>query len=494
MKKVIALLLTFAVLLSFSGCFSMPDGSGPAVNNNADITQNADAETKPAASTGDPRDAKLVSTKIETVKGSITEWNDNSGVIKKDDEFAFVSCEGKISENTYVSVEYIDGDYYAVSDVTEYASTAPADINIFGVANVDGELIIEKEYASIDYLNERFLKVITVTEITENEDDAIIYLTSNMFSIGGPSEGDTLYKGKWQIYDIEAQQFVPGLSGTTSANLYAYGNMIEVGIGDIYTADGEKMPEGTDVLENGYYTILDDNYIETLYNTDGEEVYVLEEDCGIYESCTSSPEYFIMTDRSGSSNVYMIIDETGKVYTRTDKTVTDLLFGKVVVFYENSSYGLLDFDGNVVAASEYRYINSDKTFNIEIIALVTNTNVKYIYPNGEVAAETIISDALDVYNMVTEKEDDVSGSCCFNLKTGAFDIVNSKVCYNMNWVAEVEKEIGNDDYSGIVDTISGEEIIDCKYARITFLEKHIVCSYRDGDKVAYDFYEIAAAY
>ena len=472
------------MIFSFSGCFSLPEDYEDIDNNAAD---SAEEETKkPNDEKGDAEDAHLVAEKIEEVELDNVRWDEISGYCEKDGEYAIVSCEGEVSENTFKLIENIAEDYYAVSTETTELTTEPESRNVFGVADVDGDVIVPEEYARIKYLNDRFFMVYTVTETTENKENAILYLTDNAFSLDA-AEGDILYAGKWEIYDVEEDELVPDVSGNTNVSVSAYENIICVDYDEYYKADGTELDDA-EVFLNGCYAIEEDENI-IVYDENYEKLFEGDNGLYIYDSTESSPDYFIADDNDSSGE--FIIDRKGKkVSEEIELNIYDVIFDKYIVVSDDGNYGLYDFDGEEIIACEYKDIEFDDQFGIEILALETEDDVTYVYCDGTEIAKADVTEDTYLDGMVfaaPDGDDDVY----LNLSTGELDIKSVIRMYSINWCVETRKEDDDGTKQGVIDVITGENIIDDKYYDIIALGDYVVCS--DGDGM-YTFYELTAEY
>lgn len=485
MKKIIALLLGLVMIFSFSGCFSLPED----YEDNNDVVNDSDEEEtkKKEDDKGDAEDARLVADKIDNFDFEITEWNGTSAVCKKGSEYALVSAEGEVSENTFTLVDYISDGYYAVSTEKTELTTEPESRNVFGVAGVDGEIIVPEKYAHIKCLNDRFFLVTSVTEITEDKDDAILYLTDDMFSLEA-SEDDILYAGKWEVYDVEEEDVIPDLSGDEPTSVTAYENIISVDYDGYYKADGTELPDSAEVFKNGCYSIEEDDNV-TVYNEDYKKLFSGKDDFYIYESAESSPDYFIAEDYD-SDEQYLMDKKGNKVSEIIEGTISDVLFDEYIVSYQDSKYGLYDFDGEEIFACDYRYIEVDTQFGIEILALRTDTTVTYAYCDGTEIAKAEVESGSYFDCMIAETEDG-DETVYFNLETGEFDVRNARHIYNNNWCLESETETDDSTKYGVVDIITGESLVENKYSDIVAFEGYIVGNCGDG---TYDFYEIKVEY
>ena len=148
--------------------------------------------------------------------------------------------------------EYLGDGYYAVakavSEDNRRSDNGDIDRNTVGLIRMEGtevRQILPCEYAKFEFFKAdfmldsgipwRFMKVYTVEAPTDDIKNYLVYFTDRMFSIV-PQEGDFIYSGRWELFDLAGENFVPGIVSESSSNL----DYNTVGNGIIVRKDGMK--------------------------------------------------------------------------------------------------------------------------------------------------------------------------------------------------------------------------------------------------------------
>jgi len=289
MKKIIALLLALMMLATaLTACGDAKDKDSEKTDETTAATAGKDeGKTEDEEEEEDEKSEKpgvlpekLTATKVGSFDVDYLWSVDECGIRYQDenDVFGTLTLDGKKNSGakwTDCRTTGIDYEYYAVTTSTNTEYDEIADLNCYGLANAEGELLIPEKYASFDVLNERYVRVYEVTEQAEGKDDALVYMSNSDWSFL-PDEDDAYFKGNWYVYDIEAGGLVDGVSGTKPYYVFARGDVIE------------------------YY---DDNYDTQYVDANGKEwkhTWFIEEDLGIYG---------INDEEKGEATVY---DKDGK--------------------------------------------------------------------------------------------------------------------------------------------------------------------------------------
>ena len=218
--------------------------------------------------------------------------------------------KNKTTQTTYTDASELNGSFV----VTEKRPTDRNDfagINSTGVLNSNLEQVIPCEYALIKSLGSKHVVAYKITEITEDKSEALLYMTSNMFSLA-PESGDTYYKGEWCVMELATGKKLEGLSGTEVADIYVNGDVIIVRIknkADLRVSfDGTMLPENITFFSNGCY-IPNNEY--AVYSSNGEKLFTFDKNDHV--SADMDPNYFLIgiTDSSTYKTYYTLVDRTG---------------------------------------------------------------------------------------------------------------------------------------------------------------------------------------
>lgn len=408
-------------------------------------------------------------------------------------------CEGGLTyfENEKYGVLSSDGTkdtgakYYDVRGVNEYflfTAAQPKDeddiagINSTGLMDGDGNVLIEAKYAVIEIAdNGRFAQAIEFTEKTDSKEESIGYIASSIFQMS-PNDGDPLYKGKWEVYDLETGKLISGVAGTKPYSIESYGDILEYAGDDGYKAyvnlNGEKLSPEAKVFSNGTYLIAEGNkYV--CYDSDGTKLFEVANTEYVPTSVVA--DYYNARKEVGGKDVYAIMDKTGKVlsdgyeepvyYGRGDLVAigSDLytVFGQKIAegsddymsFYMDKEFG----KGYIVTSGDTSYLLDEK-FNI----VFQGDNNEYNFDSGDFT--------------VSKKDGD--DSLYYSQKDKDFTL---KGFTRSTWIVEVEKGDGT---SMLVSTLDGETLID-GYSSYTASPDGDYVYARNADN-SYDVYMISA--
>ena len=471
MKKLLAILLAIAMLLSFAACAKKDGGETTAAGSeSASETENgaidtSENEAESASDETQSAEAQPVDTAGKEVK--LTEVghsdkevyiNDGGLVYTDNDMSGVISLDGKHDTGAkYLKVKDL-GRYFIV--VTKYAENEKDydGLNCCGLIDGNGNEIIPADYAAISLVGDRFAQACKVTEKTNDKDDYLVYFQSddNRFSIG-PKSGDVLYKGEWCIFDIETGKKLEGVTGTNRYIMSAYKNLLNYTTDDkkqiIVNEKGTVLPDDAELLENGCYKINSDEEI-TVFDSDGKEQFKLSKADG-YSSISASKnsDYYVASKTlEDYSHKYCVLDGSGKVIS-TEFDNMPSLYGNLALC-ENFVY---DLNGKKLFDSE---VSSGYKLGIRNFGFVFDGNENFALFDEEgnlvcsVNGEDYYFDTLK--NTLREKRDDKY--FYFNWSSGKFDIEGQD---NIGeGIVKVEK--GDKSYAA-VDTVTGKEIIsDCE--------------------------------
>lgn len=276
-------------------------------------------------------------------------------------------AQGKKLEDTYINVNVV-GEHFVVTKTPPEDKNDFAGINSTGVVTSALEQTVPCEYALIEHLAGDYAVAYKVTELTEDRNEALLYMASSMFTLE-PEEGDPLYRGEWCVIELSTGRTLEGLSGTSRSNISLVGDVILVrtqGEPDIrVNVNGYVIPDGAKLLENGCY-IPKDEY--AVYSSTGERLFEfgkndivpssVSEDTfltGKVDNTTYTPYYWVV-DKTGtaisievakSPSVYcnrIINHETG-VYLYNGTKISE---EKAYLIHEEDGYYFLDYNDRVL--------------------------------------------------------------------------------------------------------------------------------------------------
>ena len=385
-SRKLAILLAALMAVSMTACSSGDDNSSEAettTTTTAATTTAADETTtdeEPAEETPeekdsevtaqediqfDPADFKKAELKTAQLKEvakfsskDIDFWGDTDSLIySKIDDKTIACCN-------YKGEKLVDGKAFNVEklDHTDlYTYSVEKDGMIYsGLIDAEGNIVQAADNGVGLYksLNDHFLIAFFPEAETDNEDEAIYYVTATQFSIK-VNDGDVLYKGKVKVYDIESKKYLENTTVTISPNYSAYGDLVSFSDDDnnrVWVNSEDK------VLELGYE-----------YNTVGNNMLVGQtEDGRIVYDHELNPLFstkYTISEMSSTDDFFMLYDgETKKagIMYKNGAIVLEPKYGNITYAgngfftYTNGEYGdkvgLLALDGTEITKEDYKSI------------------------------------------------------------------------------------------------------------------------------------------
>jgi len=436
-KLAIILAISSVMVITFVGCGSSKKDSGASNKEEAAATEDVAPDNFPE---------KLTAKKINSIDVDML-YTGMGGMYYKDGggKYGIMTFDGK--KDTGAKYAFCEGadKYFVVSDTTIKDAKDVEELNSNGLVDAEGNEIIPQAYATIKVLSERYAKVSEVTETTVIEDDAIVYFHSGSISFG-PQEGDTLFKGNWYIYDLSTGEKVEGVTGTKGYSISVNGNYISY-ITDAQermcvNADGKKLPEGAKLLENGSYTLVENNE-GTVYSTEDEKLFT-------YKVNGFVPEYYeegyYVGTMTNDTKKYVLMDEKGSVVSAEFEKYPHV-YG-TMLWVEDKVY---DFEGNQVIEGSYEYVYFDK-----------KTNNCWFLKNEQ--EQVFINEDGDVLYKVENTDDIIVDTAKFLSKNGDgkyYSLKDNDFVFEGYGIAPwLVKANAENNLSNIIDVISGETIIE----------------------------------
>lgn len=399
--------------------------------------------------------------------------------VKSEKEAELLNYLGeKATDKTYKGVNYLGNGIYEVSD----ASSKEA--NSVGLVNKEGEEILPCEAAKLEFLagngdilSDRYLRVIYTTGETKNEEEAILYSTDNMFSIA-PDEGDTLYTGYIQIYDLEKKQFIPDFKSTNGSqySLVPCGDNIiyedENGTKTLLNAEGKELQKmeasGASVGKTTYF--YEDNGISRICDAQGNQLYETQN----YIHVVDGTDYYTAND---GENTTLITKEGASVLNLGGGDVYEI-HENVVKVYKDDKYSLFTLDGEEIYAAPNSDININYLGRGYWTVEESEGNYQIFTETGEcgkttsAALSNYIEDG-DKYKVYIFNDGDYTLSVD---STSYTDFGNDMPLITVQ---------NNEGKVALYDTITGEQLLDYKYTKIEYAAG-CVYAYADGKYTVYE--------
>lgn len=324
MKRVISLLMVCALLLMMVGC-----------SGGASEPENTYTPLEPLTYTGLPTELKAEP--LGTVSGDISLVS--SGIVYREGEkYGIMTPDGKVNSGAIYAECEMKDNYFLVSQTASSANNGIEGMNVTGVVDAAGNVLVPLAYAQIMMMDDRFARVVEITGTVESESEGVIAYMNDA--------GEKVHcSGTWYIYDMQTGKKVPGATGTTRYATYTYGSYVKYVTDEkkvvVSTPDGKEIPEKALHLLNGYYVIEEENAV---YNGDGEKIFTY--DPAGYVPCESKDyeDYILAKKQVDGKDSFVLMDPTGKVVTaalaKEPHVCGELLF---------IDGDLMTFDGTVVA-------------------------------------------------------------------------------------------------------------------------------------------------
>lgn len=373
----------------------------------------------------------------------------DAGVYYKDydaGKYGIISYEGLYDSGAiYYDCSYVH-NYFEVQTKLPANSADIAAINSTGLVDGKGNVVVPANYADISWINERYMKVITVTAITESDDDKVL----TVYYSGGET---VKYTGTWCVYDYVAGKEISSIGSSVTDYAYASGNYLTYTdySNNRYTVDhnGNSLPEHADLFSDGYYTV--EGLVGDAYDKDGKKLFSY--DLTGFIPYEHQGEYFLAKKyTTEGKSKYVVMDETGKVVSAEYPSYISI--EGAFIEADNVVY---DFQGNELYKSDADYISVYADTFFGDVCMVSDDG-KYVMLglDGTVYNEFPKEDGyyIDTTNFTfgKEKEDDY-GYNYYSFADGDFTIDGNSIA---PWLAYVE--VDNFRYD-LVNTITGEILL-----------------------------------
>ena len=395
----------------------------------------------------------------------------DSLVHNEGDHVSFCDFKGNpVDDRPLMNMEYLGWGLYSVTVQIE------GDVNSTGLVDAEGEVLIPFNAAIIKFPNShpndvrpRYVLVLTGTEQTTNQDEALFFVTSRQFAITA-NDDDVFFKGTLKIFDIEAKQFVNGLE-------YTHGT-------------------DTDFAQVGDNILVDVEDKAVLYSPDGKAVYT--------EQGSLNYNKTYISDRIDTTTVFM--DANGSEISKTE-AITNVVdyYSEYFQVYNNGKYTVINAKGETVLGTEFTYIygedkdrfrvKNDGDTNYSLVArdgsviaqgpnmfegdplgyvdFGENKNYSVVTPGNRVI-EGLDSDS---ENLVFTKDDEAS---YLVLNTGEF------VSADGNDLSDIARGVisleNADGTNALIDAFTGQELMGFEHDEVDDINDDYIY-YEDGDDI-----------
>lgn len=395
----------------------------------------------------------------------------DSIVHNEGDHVTFCDFNGNpVDERPLLNMDYLGWGLYSVTVQIE------GDVNSTGLVDAEGDVLIPFDAAIVKFPNAhprdvrpRYILVMTGTEQTTDQEEALFFVTSRQFAITA-NDDDIFYKGTLRVFDLEARQFVSGLEYTRGTD--------------------------TDFAQVGENILVDMDGAKTLYAPDGTAVYT--------KQGSLNYNYKYISDRIDATTVFM--DANGSQLYSTD-AITNMVnyYSEYVMVYNNGKYSVMNAKGEPVLDSEWDYIygedkdrfrvknNGDAVYSLvarDNTVIASGPNMFEGDPLGFITfGENKNYSVVTPGNRVIEGLDNDSDENVFTkydetsylvLNTGEFVPADGNDIDGIGkGVIALENEDGK---TALVDAFTGQELMGFEYDEVDDVNDDYIY-YEDGDDI-----------
>ena len=387
-------------------------------------------------------------------------------------------------------IDYLGGGLYEARTPLEEDN-----VNTTGLFTTDGQTLIPCEAASVvlphnrEDGSARFLGVIYTTGETDNEEECIIYFTSDMISLS-VGEEDIMYKGYAKIFDLATGEFVPGieLSNFARNGINDLGSSFVLehdGVCTMYDPDGNVLWETDGMLNDaGYNTVLvSSGGKDYIVDASGKDSFSSDSSM----SLVNAPKDYYSIYDAESESPYHLIDSTG---ARVNESTYPIIYesngnfyhtrnseDKDIVTAEDGSVADDSIDSMYYALGGYGYIKQDDSEQYSIIT-----------PNGLIEGVEGYQESNLIFNRGTE---------AVALNTGeafASDVEAQDMRVLLPGLVSAYLSSSSGSHYAVYDFFTGEELLAPEYDDIYLAGDYLYAKKTDSTgKDTWDVYKVRLA-
>lgn len=301
----------------------------------------------------------LIAEKIGYLK--TTDFLESSGgiIYKNNGKYGIVSLNGLYDTGAVYEEASTSGSYFQVWSKAPSSLDDINGLNSSKLIDGKGNTIVPEGYAAFYTGSERYIKVFTVAEKTDDEEKCLISISENYYCVTGVSisEGWQGYTGTWHVYDTVNKRTVPNLSGTNDTLLIIHGDYISYknSDGEYVTVDenGNTVVTGKTVFDDGSYATESD--VGKVYSADGKLLF--EYDLEGFVPMDFKNGYYSARKYTDDGTKYAVMDNTGKLISAEfDEFIQ--LYGDIF----ESDDKIYNLNGESIIDGTYTSVYLDKVF------------------------------------------------------------------------------------------------------------------------------------
>ena len=397
-----------------------------------------------------------------------------------------------------------EGFYIVAKDVSEESKRSDngdIDRNSLGLVRIEGtevRQILPCEYAGFEFVKgdfmldssvfSRFIKVFTVEEPTDDRSDYLLFFTDRSVGII-PQEGDFIYNGHWDLYDLAGEAFVPGISSEkrSDSKIKIIGNGIVLRKDDdniLYDAYGKEVLSLGSYFRNGIgYVIVHKDGFYIVYDDLGNEMFRKSDLSGEVESVGLSESGFLRY-KNKDTGENQILDRNGTLIFTEDVSWGDFVSENDGVFLYNGRSTAVSSSGEILkeAPEGQNWLHSRGCgYYTTVARSLTDTTDRAT--RSVLSREGLVGDNLEGKDTLTFNfKDDAGNHYVFDKKEYSIPAGTQERMLDTGLLLHMD-DSGS---WGLYDLFSGEKLLDHKYGLIAQTGHMIIAVEQPGIVTVYE--------
>lgn len=398
----------------------------------------------------------------KTVKDASGElaFTGRNGVMyrEKGEEKVFCDGDGKeFPDLAFRDAELLTGDAWLLK---RQGAEVPENC----VVKTDGTVLIPWGMNVIKAENEHFLEVIEGDQQTDNKDEAVMYISANMFTLGFPGDEDVLYTGTIRLYDLDGEKMLEDYVLTSTSQSFtpagtSYKVNDKTSAPKVVDASGKVLAEDAsriNAVGNYYYEFRDGSMV--VYDDTMTQVAENETANGLVSGG------YLSFSTEDNEHGLMALDGTVMIEPVSYSTINPMGGGLFRISKKNEAgdilYGVVDGTGKTVLETKYYAISELKEGYFYAQETRDSETVSLLAPDGHV-----ISDAVEKYpdsNLCEE----IGEKQYLILDTGKTLDLSGRESFSAIGTGLITCRDGNTRLFGAYDLKDGSQILDFEWEEI----------------------------
>lgn len=416
----------------------------------------------------------LVAEKVGTVNRDNFTVCDGGLYYRENDKYGVMSYEGLHDTGAIYASCSERKNYFAVSKTEPSNLSNVKEVNVYGLINGKGKVIVPFEYVYFYMLNDRFVQVYQATARTYTDDENVIATFTNY-----DTNEKAMYKGNWFVYDLTTGKKVPGVSGTTDKIVSAHGNYLSYSTPDNtnyikVNYKGVALPEGAKLFNDGSYSV--EGKVGDVFDSNGNKLFSYDLTGYVPQNIDEGSEYYTASKYVDGASKYVVMDKKG--------TVVSSEFSDYITIYDKvieCGDQIYNLEGEKIIDGTYQSVYFDEIIGQNWIVR-NEEDYTMIDEKGNVYFTGKYDDSYDVnttdFTANVEKED---AHYYYSFADNAYSIKGNSFA---PWLVKVDN--ANSLYD-LVDTMTGKKLLEgyknYQYAACSPLAYYVYAIYEGGAEV-----------